>query len=128
MMNEQVYHQNICTLIKLLRQQQRLKQEYVARKAGYANRSVYTKLETGKIKALTIGKFQSICDALSCKSHHVMLLARIENFNYNINTWEEFITSLHHLDPQDRAKKLELAQTIIEEVMEAERAKLVVVS
>lgn len=123
MINEQVYHQNICTLIKLLRQQRGLKQEYVAHKAGYTNRSVYTKLETGKIKTLSIGKFQSICDALSCKSHHVMLLASIENFNYNINTWEEFITSLNNLDPQDRAKKLELAQTVIGEVMEAEKAK-----
>lgn len=105
-MKEIALHQNICLLIKLIRRYKGIKQEYVAHKSGYTNRSVYSKLESGKLKHLSVARFYAICEALSCDSTKVILLASIKEFNYKINSWSEFMESINLVEEEEKKELL----------------------
>lgn len=108
-MNKQAYYNNICLLLKLIRQRKALKQEYVAHKCGIT-RSVYSKLENGQLKVVPLQQFVEICDVLDCDKQLVMDLAGGGvTFNYTISTWSDFIISLEKCDDESRAKMLRLA-------------------
>ncbi len=93
-MDEFIYHQNICSTIKIIRNYKGLKQNYVSVKSGFKDRSVYAKTESGQIKSLPITKFNAICETLQCNGHVLLLLAAVDNFSYKISSWSEFMDSI----------------------------------
>lgn len=109
-MNKQAYYNNICLLLKLIRQHKAIKQEYVAHKCGIT-RSVYSKLENGQLKVVPLRHFVEICDVLDCDKKLVMDLAGGGGitFNYNITNWSDFIVSLEKCDSESREKMLGFA-------------------
>lgn len=111
-MDEIIYHQNICSLILLIRQYKGLKQEYVANKAGFGDRSVYAKLESGKLKNVSVTKFHAICKTLNCDAQKLMLLASVDDFRFKINSWSEFIDSLEKCDQKDKEHMLDLVNKL----------------
>ena len=111
-MEEIIYHQNICSLIRLIRQYKGLKQEYVANKSRFGDRSVYAKLESGKLKNLSVTKFYAICKTLNCDAQKLMLLASVDDFRFKINSWAEFIDSLEKCDQKDKEHMLDLVNKL----------------
>ncbi len=107
-MNNSLTSQQIGKTIKLIRELRNYSQDWVARQAGYKDKTTYSRFESGKIKHLDFERLQGICNALSCNTVHVILLASIESFQYNIETWDEFIVSLNKLNDEERNEMLNL--------------------
>jgi transcriptional regulator with XRE-family HTH domain len=115
-MNSIELNRNIGKTIKLIRESKNLKMEYVACKAGYADKTTYSRLEAGKLKHINIDKLNSICEAMECETFQIILLASVKQFKNNINSWPQFVESLKLL-PQNEKKKL---LSIVHEIFPAQ--------
>lgn len=91
--------------IKTVRSSRGLKQEFMAFKLGYKNKSNYAKIERGEVETLDICRLLEICKILDCNLVHLMLLAGIDIFNTRISTWTEFMESLNQL-PEEEQQRL----------------------
>ncbi|MBP9688317.1 MAG: hypothetical protein KBE91_01810 [Bacteroidia bacterium] len=111
-MKEDAYHNNICLLIKLIRNYRGLKQDYVSYKSGFSDRSIYSKLESGKLKNLSLYKYNEICTTIACDANKLMLIASVKEFRYQINSWSEFIDSVNKCDEEEKQKILTLIKEL----------------
>jgi len=123
-MNNSLTSQQIGKTIKLIRELRNYSQDWVAKQAGYKDKTTYSRFESGKIKHLDFERLQGICNALSCSTVHVILLASIESFQYNIETWDEFIVSLNKLNNKERNEMLNLLRSLFPSKYQEVVAKL----
>lgn len=119
-MNNNEFNQNIGKILKLIRESKNLKMEWVAAKAGYADKSTYSRLEAGKIKHISLAKLLLICESIKCEAFKVMLLASIKQFKYDIKSWPEFIQSLTTLPVEEQ----KLILSIVKELFPAQFEEL----
>lgn len=123
-MNNSLTSQQIGKTIKLIRELRNYSQDWVAKQAGYKDKTTYSRFESGKIKHLDFERLQGICNALSCNTVHVILLASIESFQYNIETWDDFIVSLNKLNGEERNEMLTLLRGLFPNKYQEVVAKL----
>ena len=95
--------------IKTVRCSRGLKQEFMAFKLGYKDKSYYAKIERGQVETIDIFRLLEICKILDCNLVHLMLLAGIDIFHTRISSWSEFIASLNQLPDQDQQKLTDIA-------------------
>ena len=123
-MNNSLTSQQIGKTVKLIRELRNYSQDWVAKQAGYKDKTTYSRFESGKIKHLDFERLQGICNALSCNTVHVILLASIESFQYNIETWDDFIVSLNKLNGEERNEMLTLLRGLFPNKYQEVVAKL----
>jgi transcriptional regulator with XRE-family HTH domain len=114
-MNSSILYLKIGRALRLVRESRNLKQEHVAEKLGYADKSTYAKMEAGKIKHIGIDKLNDVCSALDCSMIHLLLLAATTQFSYQINTWEEFLDSVTGLPKEEKERMVKLVREIFPE-------------
>ena len=105
-MNNSLTSQQIGKTVKLIRELRNYSQDWVAKQAGYKDKTTYSRFESGKLKKLDFNRFQSICHAINCNSVQIILLTSLESFNFRINSWDEFIASLKNMDQVERQEML----------------------
>ena len=111
-MNNSLTSQQIGKTVKLIRELRNYSQDWVAKQAGYKDKTTYSRFESGKLKKLDFNRFQSICHAINCNSVQIILMASLESFNYRINSWDEFIDSLKNMDQYERQEMLDLLKGV----------------
>jgi transcriptional regulator with XRE-family HTH domain len=111
-MNNALTSQQIGKTVKLIRELRNYSQDWVAKQAGYKDKTTYSRFESGKLKKLDFDRFQSICQAINCNSVQIILLTSLESFNYRINSWDEFIASLKNMDQVERQEMLVLLRGV----------------
>lgn len=111
-MNNSLTSQQIGKTVKLIRELRNYSQDWVAKQAGYKDKTTYSRFESGKLKKLDFNRFQSICHAINCNSVQIILMASLESFNYRINSWDEFIDSLKNMDQFERQEMLDLLKGV----------------
>ena len=111
-MNNALTSQQIGKTIKLIRELRNYSQDWVAKQAGYKDKTTYSRFESGKLKKLDFDRFQSICHAINCNSVQIIFLASLKSFNYRINSWDEFIDSLKNMDQFERQEMLVLLRGV----------------
>ena len=111
-MNNALTSQQIGKTVKLIRELRNYSQDWVAKQAGYKDKTTYSRFESGKLKKLDFNRFQSICHAINCNSVQIILMASLESFNYRINSWDEFIDSLKNMDQFERQEMLDLLKGV----------------
>lgn len=111
-MNNSLTSQQIGRTVKLIRELKNYSQDWVAKQAGYKDKTTYSRFESGKIKHLDFERLQGICNALSCNTVQVILLASIDSFRYNIHNWDDFISSLLEMSPNEREEMLSLLKSL----------------
>lgn len=112
-MNNESLSLRIGRVLKLVRESRNLKQEHIAAKLGYADKSTYARMEAGKIKHISVSRLNEACKTLDCNILHFFLLfAATSQFNHRINTWEEFIESLTGLPVDEKERMLELVREL----------------
>jgi transcriptional regulator with XRE-family HTH domain len=111
-MNNSLTSQQIGKTVKLIRELRNYSQDWVAKQAGYKDKTTYSRFESGKLKKLDFNRFQSICHAINCNSVQIILLTSLESFNYRINSWDEFIDSLKNMDQFERQEMLDLLKGV----------------
>lgn len=94
--------------LREMRESKNIKQEWVAEKIG-CTKSNYSKIEAGKIKRIDVVQLDQICKLYNFNAFHILLYAAIQDFNYKINTFEEFFDSLNYLPINEKEKMLTLA-------------------
>lgn len=67
--------------IRLVRQSRGLKQEYLAYRLGYKDKSMYAKIERGEIKSLDLFMLLRICEVLDCNLVLICMMAEIDVLN-----------------------------------------------
>lgn len=105
-MNNSLTSQQIGKTVKLIRELRNYSQDWVAKQAGYKDKTTYSRFESGKLKKLDFDRFQSICHAINCNSVQIILLASLKSFNFRINSWDELIASLKNMDQVERLEML----------------------
>ncbi len=105
-MNNALTSQQIGKTVKLIRELRNYSQDWVAKQAGYKDKTTYSRFESGKLKKLDFDRFQSICHAINCNSVQIILLASLKSFNFRINSWDELIASLKNMDQVERLEML----------------------
>ena len=105
-MNNALTSQQIGKTVKLIRELRNYSQDWVAKQAGYKDKTTYSRFESGKLKKLDFDRFQSICHAINCNSIQIILMASLASFNYRINSWDELIASLKNMDQVERLEML----------------------
>jgi transcriptional regulator with XRE-family HTH domain len=111
-MNNALTSQQIGKTVKLIRELRNYSQDWVAKQAGYKDKTTYSRFESGKLKKLDFNRFQSICHAINCNSVQIILMASLESFNFRINSWDEFISSLKNMDQFERQEMLVLLRGV----------------
>jgi transcriptional regulator with XRE-family HTH domain len=111
-MNNSLTSQQIGKTVKLIRELRNYSQDWVAKQAGYKDKTTYSRFESGKLKKLDFNRFQSICHAINCNSVQIILLTSLESFNFRINSWDEFIASLKNMDQFERQEMLVLLRGV----------------
>ncbi len=111
-MNNALTSQQIGKTVKLIRELRNYSQDWVAKQAGYKDKTTYSRFESGKLKKLDFNRFQSICHAINCNSVQIILLTSLKSFNYRINSWDEFIASLKNMDQVERQEMLVLLRGV----------------
>jgi transcriptional regulator with XRE-family HTH domain len=111
-MNNALTSQQIGKTVKLIRELRNYSQDWVAKQAGYKDKTTYSRFESGKLKKLDFNRFQSICHAINCNSVQIILLTSLKSFNYRINSWDEFIASLKNMDQFERQEMLVLLRGV----------------
>ena len=111
-MNNSLTSQQIGKTVKLIRELRNYSQDWVARQAGYKDKTTYSRFESGKLKKLDFNRFQSICHAINCNSVQIILMASLKSFNFRINSWDEFIASLKNMDQVERQEMLVLLRGV----------------
>jgi transcriptional regulator with XRE-family HTH domain len=111
-MNNALTSQQIGKTVKLIRELRNYSQDWVAKQAGYKDKTTYSRFESGKLKKLDFNRFQSICHAINCNSVQIILLTSLKSFNYRINSWDEFINSLKNMDQFERQEMLVLLRGV----------------
>ncbi len=106
------YNKKLGHAIKFIRLSRSIKQEWIALKIGYSDKSTYAKIESGKIKEVSISKLQLISEVLQCNTLHFIIMADSESFNNPILNWEEFLTSLHKCNKADLLKMMGIVQDV----------------
>lgn len=106
-------NQKIGRGLRYVREAKNLKLKYVATYAGYDDSSTYSRVENGKINHLDLRKIERVCKLFECELVHVLFLSALQDFNYNIKTWEEFLESLRYLPEQDKTNMLALANEVL---------------
>jgi transcriptional regulator with XRE-family HTH domain len=106
-------NQKIGIGLRYIREAKNLKLKYVAEYAGYEDSSTYSRVESGKIDYLDLRKLERICALFGCELVHILLMTEMQNFNYRIKTWEEFLESLRYLPEQDKTNMLALANRVL---------------
>jgi len=111
-MNNALTSQQIGKTVKLIRELRNYSQDWVAKQAGYKDKTTYSRFESGKLKKLDFDRFQSICHAINCNSVQIIHLTSLKSFNYRINSWDEFIDSLKNMDQFERQEMLVLLRGV----------------
>jgi transcriptional regulator with XRE-family HTH domain len=111
-MNTPLTNQQIGKTVKLIRELRNYSQNWVAKQAGYKDKTTYSRFESGKIKHLDFERLQCICHALNCTTVQIILFASIEAFRYNIGNWNDFIASLLETSDEERSEMLVLLKQI----------------
>jgi len=111
-MNNALTSQQIGKTVKLIRELRNYSQDWVAKQAGYKDKTTYSRFESGKLKKLDFDRFQSICHAINCNSVQIILLASLKSFNFRINSWDELIASLKNMDQVERQEMVVLIRGV----------------
>jgi transcriptional regulator with XRE-family HTH domain len=98
--------------VKLIRELRNYSQDWVAKQAGYKDKTTYSRFESGKIKHLDFERLQGICNALRCNTIHVILLASIESVKHDVENWDDFIVSVYKLNEVERNEILNLIRDL----------------
>ena len=117
----QSLNQKIGRGLRSIREAKNFKLKYVAEYAGYEDSSTYSRVESGKIDYLDLRKLDRICTLYECELVHILLMSEMQNFNYNIKTWEEFLESLRYLPEQDKTNMLALADKVLKSIHKENR-------
>lgn len=102
----------IGNVIRFIRISKSYKQEYIAYKCGYLNKSTYSKTEHGRIQHLDISKFVKICDTFEIEPHKIILLSEQEIFRFAINSWHELIQNIRINGIENSSQVIKLIESI----------------
>ena len=111
-MKTTITNQQIGKTVKLIRELRNYSQDWVAKQAGYKDKTTYSRFESGKIKHLDFERLQCICHALNCSTIQIILLASIKSFRYNINNRNDFMASLSETSDEERSEILLLLKRV----------------
>lgn len=70
--------------IRQVREYRGFKQEYVAYKLGYKDKSMYAKIERGEVKSLDFFLLIRICEVLLCNLVLISMMSEIDVLNTDI--------------------------------------------
>ncbi len=92
-MTTNYYYIQVGNALRFLRLSKSYHQTYIAN-AIACKKSMYSKIESGQFKSVSIDKFDLICTALGIKTSTAIDLVSQPVFKYKINSFEELFNSL----------------------------------
>ncbi len=100
--------------IKMLRQDRGMSQDELARRCGYADRSMITKIEAGKVD-LTISKVELFADVLGVDPAYLAGYSEWQDNQDRALEYAYLIESVAKLDQADLARVAERIDTMLEQ-------------
>ena len=104
--------QRIGKAMRVIRNARGESADAVSEKLGYENTSSYCKLERGEKKTLCIEKILIFCKHFNFNIIFLFIMADIEIFKNEINTWTEFYQSLSKIPDKRAAELMQLSKMI----------------